>query len=56
MSEGIAIPDATKIKPILPRRMKVECFALLGFYQQREGSEGTKNERFQKRYYSHNRR
>jgi len=44
MNECIPIPDVTKIKPILPRRMKVECFALLGFYPKRKGSKGTKNE------------
>ncbi len=44
MNEGIAIPDVTKIKPILPSRAKVECFALLGFYPRREGTKGTKNE------------
>ena len=44
MNEGLTIPDVTKIKPILPSRAKVECFALLGFYQQREGIKGTKND------------
>lgn len=44
MNEGVSISDIDKIKPILPRRMKVECFVLLGFYQQRERIEGTKNE------------
>jgi len=44
MNEGVSISDIDKIKPILPSRAKVECFALLGFYQQREGIEGTKNE------------
>jgi len=33
-----------KIKPILPSRAKVECFALLGFYQQKKGVKGTKND------------
>ncbi len=56
MSEGVSISDIDKIKPILPSRAKVECFALLGFYPQWEGIKGTKNDWLQKRYYSHNRR
>ncbi len=41
MSEGVPLSHMDKIKPILPSRAKVECFALLGFYQQREGNNGT---------------
>jgi len=37
MDEDITIPDMNIIKPILPRRMKVECSVLLGFYQHGEG-------------------
>ena len=44
MSEGVPLSYMDKIKPILPSRAKVECFALLGFYPRREGTKGTKNE------------
>ena len=42
--EGTPISNIDKIKPILPSRAKVECFALLGFYQQKKGVKGTKND------------
>ncbi len=42
--KDVPISDMDKIKTISPIGQKSNVFALLGFYQQREGNNGTKSE------------